>query len=168
MKQHYPVEENTYKRGSAIQCLGSLVVKARRRGIAQNLNHRGSQMVRVLVDGGLVTAVLQPVFVNAILKQYNDAEKRGAGRELALSEEVDNLSGKLSGYRAKGQTIADSRLEARRRYENYQKPSFLERAMGNVPGIYRCLHCRRDFGVPGRSRIIKCGHCGSERVRRVK
>ena len=168
MVQHYPAEDNRYRGGSALQLLNKLTTKAKRQGIAQNLNMRGSQVARFLVEGGRVTAILQPSFLNALLKEADYAIKKGLLRERSLSGEVDNLSGELSNHQQLEQDIAESKRIAVQRYNNYPKSSFLERGFGNTPRIYRCSGCQLYFATSGTRSRVNCQYCSSGKVRRVK
>ena len=168
MVQHYPAEDNRYRSGSALQLLNKLATKAKRQGIAQNLNMRGSQVARFIVERGRVTAILQPSFLEALLKEADSVIKKGSRRERSLSGEVDNLSGELSNHQQLEQDIADSKRIAVQRYNDYPKSSSLERGFGNTPRIYRCLDCQLYFATAGTRSRVKCQYCSSDKVKRVK
>lgn len=141
-----------------------------RSGVAHRIVNSGGGVVATFKRGDdrQVVMTVKSALMNRLLALQGSTIRRGEARELALSEEVDNVNNKLSGYRASEQKIADSRREAIRRYNAYPKPNILDRAFNNTPRILRCLSCRLYFAIPGTRRVLRCPHCQSTKVRRVK
>ena len=164
MVQKYPVENIRYRKGTAKECFAMMVQRARKSGIAQNLNTGSSQIARFLVSAEGVTAVLQPVFVRALLKDIgrlkNDVKKaikNGEEEKAELSSNVKLLKGALAPHRQLSSDIATSKDIARRNL----------RSLGKKGGFtYKCRDCSMYFTTKNKG--IRCRYCKSGDIVRVR
>ena len=159
MRQDYPVQDNEYRRGiSAVRHTLLLISRAKKTGIAQNLNHRNSQIARFIITAGRVTAVLQPAFLSKLLGEIRNAGRRTtalATERDAIADEAGRLSTKLSSHRQLSADIAESKRIA---IANLRK---LGKGF-----TYRCRDCHLYFTSknPG----ARCRWCKSSDSVRVQ
>ena len=104
-----------------------------------------------------------------LLKIENKQSRNEQLTEEENKDEQDEAEAKeLSGHRDKEQAIADSREQARKKYNHiWNNRSTTDKATGRNPRIYRCGGCRMYFCIPSERRTVSCPHCRSSHVRRV-
>lgn len=176
MEQHYPVENNKWRRGkSPLWHISWLRAKARRTGRSQNLNRQGGQLARFIIKpGGQVTAVLQSPFLEATLASinrlrgragiaYNRGHSGGIEDTLAVIDEDDAKSDKKR---------RQNKRDAIARYNRYQdQTSGFQRFAGNTPRLYQCRECDWWFArlnPPRYAEKHSCPRCRSTNLRRVR